>query len=63
MQEHEGALNFATDAWTSPNLKAYVAVTIHFKIKGEPVSMLLDLIKLAHFHLGLNLAVVFAKDS
>jgi hypothetical protein len=61
MQEHEGALNFATDAWTSLNHKAYVAVIVHFKIKGELVSMLLDLIELAHLHLGLNLAVTFAK--
>jgi hypothetical protein len=28
-QEYEGNLNFATDAWTSPNHKAYVAVTLH----------------------------------
>ena len=56
-----GALNFATDAWTSPNYKAYVAVTIHFENKGAPVSMLLDIVELACSHSGINLAVVFPK--
>jgi hypothetical protein len=54
-------LNFATDAWTSPNHKAYVAVTIHFEESGIPVSMLLDLVQVATSHSGVNLAVVFAK--
>jgi hypothetical protein len=54
-------LSFATDAWTSPNHKAYVAVTIHFEKKGIPVSMLLDLIQVATSHSGVNLANAFAK--
>jgi hypothetical protein len=29
-------LNFATDAWTSPNNKAYVAITVHFEQDGVP---------------------------
>jgi hypothetical protein len=60
-QDHDGALNFATDAWTSPNHKAYVAVTVHFAKDGELVSMLLDLIEAAQSHSGLNLATMFAK--
>jgi len=54
-------LNFATDAWTSPNHKAYVAFTVHFTHEGVPVSMLLDLIEVAESHLGENLAAAFAK--
>lgn len=54
-------MNFATDAWTSPNNKAYVAVTVHFEDKGVPVSMLLDLVEVAHSHSGFNLAQAFAK--
>jgi hypothetical protein len=54
-------LNFATDAWTSPNHKAYVVVTVHFEKKGDMVSMLLDLVKVAKSHSGLNLAATFAK--
>ena len=50
-----------TDAWTSPNHKAYVAVTVHFKNKGVLVSMLLDIVELARLHSGINLAAAFAK--
>ena len=46
-KEHEGALSFATDAWTSPNHRAYVAVTVHFETKGHPVGLLLDLVEVA----------------
>lgn len=56
-----GALSFATDAWTSPNHKAYIAVTVHFENEGVPVSMLLDIVELARSHSGINLAAVFAK--
>jgi len=54
-------LNFATDAWTSPNNKAYVAVSVHFKNEGVPISMLLDIVEVARSHSGLNLAAAFAK--
>ena len=60
IQEHDGALNFATDAWTSPNHKAYVAVTVHFEQNGIPIAMLLDLVEVARSHSGLNLAAAFA---
>jgi hypothetical protein len=54
-------LNFATNAWTSSNHKAYVAFTVHFENKGVPISMLLDLVEVAKSHSGLNLAVAFAE--
>ena len=54
-------MNFATDAWTSPNHKAYVAFTVHFEHEGDPVSMLLDLVEVAESHSGVNLANAFAK--
>ena len=54
-------MNFATDAWTSPNNKAYVAVSIHFENAGVPISMLLDIVEVARSHTGLNLATAFAK--
>src|SRR5277367_1750296 len=60
-QDHEGALNFATDAWTSPNHKAYVAVTVHFEDDGKPISMLLDIVEVPCSHSGVNLAAAFAK--
>ena len=54
-------MNFATDAWTSPNQKAFVAVTVHFELKGEPMSFLLDIVEVAKSHSGVNLAAAFAK--
>jgi hypothetical protein len=54
-------LSFATDAWTSPNHKAYMVVTVHFETDGVPVAMLLDMVEVARSHSGLNLAVAFAK--
>jgi hypothetical protein len=61
LRDHEGKLNFSTDAWTSPNHKAFVAVTVHFEINGVPMSMLLDLVEVAKSHSGANLAVAFAQ--
>ena len=60
-QNYEGKLSFATDAWTSPNHKAYVAVTVHFKQDGTPISMLLDLVQVVKSHTGITLAAIFAK--
>jgi hypothetical protein len=60
IKEHSGALNFATDAWTSPNNKAYVAVTVHFEQNGIPICLLLDVVEVACSHTGENLAIAFA---
>jgi hypothetical protein len=34
-QEYEGNLNFVTDAWTLPNHKSFVAISVHFEHKGK----------------------------
>ena len=60
-KNYDGRLNFATDAWTSPNQRAYVAITVHLEHKGEPISMLLDIVEVAKSHTGINLAAAFAK--
>ena len=60
LQKHEGALSFATDAWTSPNHRAFVTVTVHFEIKGEPICLLLNIVEVAKSHSGVNLAAAFA---
>lgn len=44
LQEYEGKLNFATDVWTSPNHKAYVAVSVHLEHDGQPLSFILDIV-------------------
>lgn len=59
-QKHVGALHFATDAWTSPNHKALIAITVHFEQDGVPISFLLDVVEVARSHTGANLAIAFA---
>ena len=61
LREHKGTLSFATDVWTSPNHKAFIAVTVHFKNNGELICMILDVVKVAILHPGLNLATAFAN--
>jgi len=60
-QEHDGAINFATDAWTSPNSQVFVALTAHFEHQGVPISILLDIVEVARSHSGINLAAAFAQ--
>lgn len=47
MQEYTGKFNFSTDAWTSPNHRAYVAFCVHLQYKGSSLSFPLDIIKVA----------------
>jgi hypothetical protein len=44
-QDHPGRLSFATDAWTSPNHRAFVAWTVHLHHEGAPLSFLLDIVE------------------
>jgi hypothetical protein len=46
-QNYDGDLNFATDTWTFPNHRAYVAVTVHLEDKEIPLSLVLDIVKVA----------------
>ena len=61
MKENDTALSFGTDAWTSPNNKAFVAVTVHFEQKSLPICLLLDIVEVPHSHSGDNLAKAFAQ--
>ena len=49
-----------TDAWTSPNHKALVTITVHFEHEGIPICLLLDIVEVARSHSGFNLAIAFA---
>ncbi|TFY69264.1 hypothetical protein EVJ58_g529 [Rhodofomes roseus] len=60
LQEYDGELNFATDAWTSPNQKAMVAFTVHFMRDEAPMTMVLDIVEVPVSHSGLNLATAFS---
>lgn len=46
-QDYDGRLSFATDAWTSPNHRAFVAITVHLEHNGKPLRLLLDLVEVA----------------
>ena len=52
-------MSFGTDAWTSPNSKAYIAVTVHLEQNSVPLCMLFDLVEVAESHSGFNLAKAF----
>ncbi|KAH7918953.1 hypothetical protein BV22DRAFT_1023794, partial [Leucogyrophana mollusca] len=54
-------LNFATDAWTSPNHKAFVAVSVHLEHKGQPLAMILDIVEVTKSHSGVNLTEAFTR--
>jgi hypothetical protein len=47
LQTYNGELNFATDAWTSPTHKVFMAVSVHLEHEGKPLAMLLDIIEVA----------------
>ncbi|KAI0659197.1 hypothetical protein C8Q70DRAFT_891513, partial [Cubamyces menziesii] len=59
LQEYDGKLSFATDAWTSPNHRAFIAITVHLEVNGQPLRLLLDLVEVAKSHSGVNLAIAF----
>jgi hypothetical protein len=45
MQEHSGHVHFATDAWTSPNHRAFVAWTVHLHHNGHLLAFVLDIVE------------------
>jgi len=44
-QDHPGQIHFATDAWTSPNHRAFVAWTVHLHHEGHVLTFLLDIVE------------------
>ncbi|KAF5366543.1 hypothetical protein D9758_008967 [Tetrapyrgos nigripes] len=61
LQEYPGQLSFATDAWTSPNHRAFVAWTVHLQHQGKPLVFLLDIFEVPESHTGIVLAHEFSK--
>jgi hypothetical protein len=55
-QAHPGRLHFATDAWTSPNHRAFVAWTVHLEHQGDILAFLLDIVKIPESHTGFVMA-------
>jgi hypothetical protein len=50
-QDYDSNINFATDAWSSPNHYAYVAFTAHFEVWGQPIAIVLDIIEVPEVRL------------
>lgn len=46
-QDYDGRLSFATDAWTLPNHRAFVAITVYLEYDGQPICLLLDVVEVA----------------
>ncbi|THU89401.1 hypothetical protein K435DRAFT_584588, partial [Dendrothele bispora CBS 962.96] len=47
LQNIKGDINCCINTWTSPNHKAYAAITAHFEHEGQLFNLLLDLIEIA----------------
>ncbi|KAF7322202.1 hypothetical protein MKEN_00744700 [Mycena kentingensis (nom. inval.)] len=58
LMERDGQVGLATDAWTSPNHRAFVAVTAHWEEDGKKVDCLLDFVEVPQSHSGEHLARV-----
>ncbi|MBW0474258.1 hypothetical protein O181_013973 [Austropuccinia psidii MF-1] len=55
-------VSFTTDTWTSPNMRAFLAVTAHFLNKDFSLkSVILGLIELNGDHSGASLAQHFME--
>lgn len=48
-------MNFATNAWTTPNHRAFIVLVVYFEYKGAVKILLLDLRELPISHSGANL--------
>ena len=59
-KDYDGRLSIAVDAWSSPNHKALLAITIHLLHDEKPLRMVLDVIELAKAHTGKNMAKAIA---
>ncbi|KAI6107638.1 hypothetical protein EDD16DRAFT_1488628 [Pisolithus croceorrhizus] len=57
LQSYTGKLSFGTDTWTSPNHKAFMAVTVHLIEKGKPLGMPLDFFEVTRVHLTISIAL------
>ena len=61
LRDHTGRLHFGTDAWTSPNQRAFVVWMVHLEHDGQMLSFLLDIVGVPESHTGQTLAKAFHK--
>ena len=46
-QDYDGDLNFAMDAWMSPNHRTYIAISVHLVWNGELLILILEIVEVA----------------
>ena len=61
LRDHTGRLHFGTDAWTSPNQRAFVAWTVHLEHNGQLLLFLLNIVEVPESHTGQTLTKAFHK--
>lgn len=59
LKDYPGRLHFATDAWTSPNHRAFISWTVHLQHEGKMLAFLLDFVEVAESHTGVVMANAF----
>jgi hypothetical protein len=55
LREYDGRLNFATDAWSSPSHKAFIALSVHLEHDRKPIAMILDIVEVVEVKFDLDL--------
>ena len=46
LKEHPGRVHIASDAWSSPNHRAFIAWTVHLEHEGQMLAFLLDMVEI-----------------
>jgi hypothetical protein len=46
LKDHPGRVHIASDAWTSPNHRAFIAWTVHLEHEGQMLAFLLDMVEI-----------------
>ncbi|KAJ7822086.1 hypothetical protein B0H14DRAFT_2370914, partial [Mycena olivaceomarginata] len=54
LENYNGRVSFATDAWTFPNHRAFVAWTAHLQHEGQPLVFLLDIFEVPEVRLHIS---------
>jgi hypothetical protein len=62
LKDAPGRLSFAVDAWTSPNMYAFLGIVAHWTdVEWQPRNLLMDLPSIEGRHTGENLCDIFKK--
>ncbi|KAJ7713344.1 hypothetical protein B0H14DRAFT_2413882, partial [Mycena olivaceomarginata] len=54
LENYNGRVSFATDAWTSPNHRAFMAWMVHLQHEGQPLIFLLNIFEVPEIWLHIS---------